>query len=413
MNYEDENGVVTKPLVKAAPRRLIEEVRRKLRVKHYSLRTEQAYLAWVRRFILANGKSHPRGMGGVEVEAFLSKLASEADVAAGTQNQALAALLFLYREVLGLDLPWMANVVRAKRPRRVPVVLARDEVQRLLAVMDGRTWLLASLLYGTGMRIMEALRLRVKDVDFAQHTIIVRDGKGGKDRHTVLPRSLVEPLQREVERARVLHEADCAAGFGEVWLPHALARKNRRAPYEFGWQYVFPSARRSRDPRTGTERRQHFDDAMLARALKRAQRAAGILKPLTAHTLRHSFATHMIEAGYDIRTVQELLGHKDVSTTQIYTHVLNRGPGGVLSPLDRPGGVSELRADYVVLVQHGLLLETLAIACGDVAHGARERFAIGVDDDNDAAALAAGLAVVAPPIAARIEHAESLRKRGR
>ena len=345
----------------------MEDVRRKLRVKHYSLRTEQAYVAWIRRFILANGKSHPRVMGGAEVEAFLSKLASEADVAAGTQNQALAALLFLYREVLGLDLPWMANVVRAKRPRRVPVVLSRGEVQLLLAVMEGRTWLLASLLYGTGMRIMEALRLRIKDVDFAQHTIIVRDGKGGKDRHTVLPRSLVEPLQREIERARVLHEADRAAGFGEVWLPHALARKNRRAAYELGWQYVFPSARRSCDPRTGIERRQHFDDAMLARALKRAQRAAGISKPLTAHTLRHSFATHMIEAGYDIRTVQELLGHKDVSTTQIYTHVLNRGPGGVLSPLDRPGGVSESRADYAVFVQHRLLLETLAITCRDVA----------------------------------------------
>jgi len=306
-------------------------------------------------------------MGGAEVEDFLSRLASEYDVAAGTQNQALAALLFLYREVLGLDLPWMESVVRAKRPRRVPVVLSADEVQRLLAAMEGRTWLLASLLYGTGMRIMEALRLRVKDVDFAHHAIIVRDGKGAKDRHTVLPRSLVEPLQREIERARVLHVADCAAGFGEVWLPHALARKNRRAAREFSWQYVFPSMRRSHDPRDGTQRRQHFDDAMLARALKRAQRAVGILKPLTAHTLRHSFATHMIESGYDIRTVQELLGHKDVSTTQIYTHVLNRGAGGVLSPLDRARGVSEPRAHYTVLVQHRFLMETLTITCCDTA----------------------------------------------
>jgi len=359
MNYEDKSREVTRAVERATPRRLMDDVRRKLRVKHYSLRTEQAYVAWIRRFILANGKRHPCAMGGVEVEAFLSRLASEHDVAAGTQNQALAALLFLYREVLSQDLPWMASVVRAKRPRRVPVVLSRDEVQRLLAVMDGRTWLLASLLYGTGMRIMEALRLRVKDIDFERHAIIVRDGKGAKDRHTVLPRLLVEPLQREVERARVLHEADRAAGFGEVWLPHALARKNPRAAHDLGWQYVFPSARRSRDPRDGAERRQHFDDAMLARALKRAQRAAGIVKPLTPHTLRHSFATHMIEAGYDIRTVQELLGHKDVSTTQIYTHVLNRGAGGVLSPLDR--GVAEPRIEYVVFVQREVVVRTVAL----------------------------------------------------
>jgi len=367
MVYERESKDVTQVATTDSPGRLMQDVRSKLRVKHYSLRTEQAYVAWIRRFILATGRRHPRAMGGAEVEKFLSSLASEYDVAAGTQNQALAALLFLYREVLGLDLPWMESVVRAKRPRRVPVVLSADEVRRLLAAMEGRTWLLASLLYGTGMRIMEALRLRVKDVDFAHHAIIVRDGKGAKDRHTVLPRSLVEPLQREIERARVLHAADCAAGFGEVWLPHALARKNRRAAREFSWQFVFPSMRRSHDPRDGTQRRQHFDDAMLARALKRAQRAVGILKPLTAHTLRHSFATHMIESGYDIRTVQELLGHKDVSTTQIYTHVLNRGAGGVLSPLDRARGVSEPRAHYTVLVQHRFLMETLTITCCDTA----------------------------------------------
>jgi len=335
MSYRGQNAGVTAVESQADKPRLIEEVRRKLRTRHYSLRTEQAYVGWIRRFILANGKRHPVGMGEVEVERFLSTLATEGNVAAGTQNQALSALLFLYRRVLRVDLPWMATVVRAKRPRRVPTVLSRDEVQRLLAAMDGRTWLLASLLYGTGMRLLECLRLRVKDIDFARNAIIVRDGKGGKDRHTVLPRKLVDPLQREVERARLRHQQDLAAGFGEVWLPHALARKYPNAPRAFGWQYVFAAARLAHDPRGGRKRRHHFDDAVLSRAIKRACQLAAISKPVSAHTLRHSFATHMIEAGYDIRTVQELLGHKDVATTQIYTHVLNRGAGGVLSPLDR------------------------------------------------------------------------------
>jgi integron integrase len=335
MSYRDGNAGVKAVESQADKPRLIEEVRRKLRTRHYSLRTEQAYVGWIRRFILANSKRHPDGMGEVEVERFLSTLATEGDVAAGTQNQALSALLFLYRHVLRVDLPWMATVVRAKRPRRVPTVLSRDEVQRLLAAMDGRTWLLASLLYGTGMRLLECLRLRVKDIDFARNAIIVRDGKGGKDRHTVLPRKLVDPLQREVERARLLHQQDLAAGFGEVWLPHALARKYPNAPRAFGWQYVFAAAKLAHDPRGGKKRRHHFDDAVLSRAIKRACQLAAIAKPVSAHTLRHSFATHMIEAGYDIRTVQELLGHKDVATTQIYTHVLNRGAAGVLSPLDR------------------------------------------------------------------------------
>jgi integron integrase len=335
MSYRGGNAGVKAVESQADKPRLIEEVRRKLRTRHYSLRTEQAYVGWIRRFILANGKRHPDGMGEVEVERFLSTLATEGNVAAGTQNQALSALLFLYRHVLRVDLPWMATVVRAKRPRRVPTVLSRDEVQRLLAAMDGRTWLLASLLYGTGMRLLESLRLRVKDIDFARNAIIVRDGKGGKDRHTVLPRKLVDPLQREVERVRLLHQRDLAAGFGEVWLPHALARKYPNAPRAFGWQYVFAAAKLAPDPRGGKKRRHHFDDAVLSRAIKRACQLAAIAKPVSAHTLRHSFATHMIEAGYDIRTVQELLGHKDVATTQIYTHVLNRGAGGVLSPLDR------------------------------------------------------------------------------
>lgn len=314
---------------------MLDEVRRRLRLKHYSLRTEEAYLGWIRRFILANGKRHPREMGVAEVEGFLTHLAVEGEVAASTQNQALSALLFLYRQVLEVDLPWLENVTRAKRPRRLPTVLARDEMRALLAQMDGRAWLLASLLYGTGMRLLECLRLRVKDLDFGRNEVTVRDGKGGKDRRTVLPQKLVEPLQREVERARGLHALDLRDGHGEAWLPHALARKYPKAAREFGWQYVFPSGQRSRDPRDGTLRRHHFDEGMLARALKRAARLAGIHKPLSAHALRHSFATHLIEDGYDIRTVQELLGHKDVATTQIYTHVLNRGGHGVLSPLDR------------------------------------------------------------------------------
>ncbi|MGN6280735.1 integron integrase [Frateuria sp.] len=315
--------------------RLLDEVRRVLRVKHYSLRTEHAYVGWIRRFILANGKLHPRDMGAAEVEAFLSALAVQGGVSPNTQSQALSALLFLYREVLAVELPWLDGVVRAKRPQRVPTVLSREETVRLLAHMDGRPWLLASLLYGTGMRLMEALRLRVKDVDFDRREITVRDGKGGKDRHTMLPGTLIDPMRREIERATQMHALDLAEGFGAVWLPHALARKYPRAAREAGWQYVFPSTKRTRDPRDGTERRHHFDDAMLSRALKRACRQAGILKPVSAHTLRHSFATHLLEAGQDIRTVQELLGHKDVATTQIYTHVLNRGGLGVVSPLDR------------------------------------------------------------------------------
>jgi integron integrase len=321
MEYASENeGVTDRPPTTPAPR-LMDEVRRRIRLKHYSLRTEQAYVAWIRRFIFANGKRHPRELGSAEVETFLSTLATVGEVAAGTQNQALSAILFLYREGLRINLPWLKNVVRAKRPRRVPVVLALDEVTRLLAAMDGRTWLLASLLYGTGMRLMECLRLRVKDIDFARNEIVVRDGKGGKDRRTMLPRTLVEPLQREMERARQLHACDLAAGFGEARLPHALARKYPRAAREFGWQFVFPSTQRSRDPLDGSERRHHFDDAILSRALKRARSVAAIAKPLSAHTLRHSFATHLLEAGYDLRTIQELLGHTTLATTQLYTGV--------------------------------------------------------------------------------------------
>lgn len=331
MSYAGENGGVT--AVKAP--RLLDQVRARLRLRHYSLRTEQAYIGWTRRFILANGKRHPRDMGAAEVEAFLTALATDGKVAPGTQNQALSSLLFLYREVLGVDLPWMETMVRAKRPRRVPVVLSRDEVVRLLARLDGQYALMASLLYGAGMRLMEAIRLRVKDVDFARNEICVRDGKGGKDRRVPLPQKIQEALRQQVERVKVIHREDLDAGFGAVWLPHALARKYPSAPRELGWQYVFPAAQRSRDPRDGEERRHHVDESSLQRAVKAAHHRAGIVKPATCHTLRHSFATHLLEAGQDIRTIQELLGHKDVATTQIYTHVLNRGGMGVVSPLDR------------------------------------------------------------------------------
>ncbi|ODV10086.1 MAG: integrase [Rhodanobacter sp. SCN 68-63] len=331
MSYAGENEDVTG--VKAP--RLLDQVRARLRLRHYSLRTEQAYIGWIRRFILANGKRHPRDMGAAEVEAFLTALATDGKVAPGTQNQALSSLLFLYREVLGVDLPWMETMVRAKRPRRVPVVLSRDEVVRLLARLDGQYALMASLLYGAGMRLMEAIRLRVKDVDFARNEICVRDGKGGKDRRVPLPQKIQEALRQQVERVRVIHREDLDAGFGAVWLPHALARKYPSAPRELGWQYVFPAAQRSRDPRGGKERRHHVDESSLQRAVKGARHRAGIVKPATCHTLRHSFATHLLEAGQDIRTIQELLGHKDVATTQIYTHVLNRGGMGVVSPLDR------------------------------------------------------------------------------
>jgi integron integrase len=317
-------------------RRLLDLVRDRIRLRHYSLRTERAYVSWVRRFIIANGRRHPRELGGAEVERFLTELAARDDVASGTQNQALAALLFLYREVLGIKLPWMEDVVRAKRPRRLPVVLSRGEVDRLLGAMEGSTRLMASLLYGTGMRLMECTRLRVKDVDFERNEIVVREGKGDKDRRVPLPQSLREDLRRAIERALMLHRHDLADGFGEVHLPHALAKKYPTAAREAGWQFVFPSAQRSADPRTGRTRRHHVDDSSLQRAVKRARTLSGITKAATCHTLRHSFATHLLEAGQDIRTVQELLGHKDLGTTQIYTHVLGRGAGAVLSPLDRP-----------------------------------------------------------------------------
>lgn len=335
MSYHPKDAVVSGSQDKEARAPgLLERVRECCRVRHYSLRTERAYVDWIRRFVVANGKRHPRDMGAAEVEAFLSRLATRDDVAASTQNQALSALLFLYREVLGIQLPWMESVVRAKRPQKIPAVLSRAEVMRLLALMDGQVALMASLLYGTGMRLMECVRLRVQDVGFDRNEICVRNGKGGKDRRVPLPRRLRERLLEQVERVRVQHGQDLAAGAGEVYLPHALARKYPNAGHEFCWQYVFPSPRESKDPRSGKRRRHHVDEGVLQRAVKVARDKAGIDKPASCHTLRHSFATHLLESGQDIRTVQELMGHKDVSTTQIYTHVLGRGANGVLSPLD-------------------------------------------------------------------------------
>lgn len=335
MSYQDERTPIQGDGGGVPRQRLLEEVRARLRLKHYSLRTEKAYVYWIRRYIRANGLRHPRELDGVAVEAFLSQLATRDRVSASTQNQALSALLFLYREVLGIKLPWMENVVRAKHPRKLPVVLSKGEVAMLLRQLSGRDWLMASLLYGSGLRLMECARLRVKDVDLARNEITVRDGKGGKDRKTVLPASLREPLLRQVEAARVLHAADLDAGFGAVSLPFALARKYPSAPRELAWQYVFPAVRRGVDPLDGAHKRHHIDEKVLQRAVRRAAQASGFRKPVSPHTLRHCFATHLLESGSDIRTVQELLGHKDVATTQIYTHVLNRGPGGVISPLDR------------------------------------------------------------------------------
>ena len=317
------------------PPKLLDQVRDRIRVKHYSIRTETQYVQWVRRFILFHGKKHPRDMGAPEVEAFLTHLAVEGNVAAATQNQALSALLFLYREVLAIDLPWLNDVTRAKRPQRMPVVLTREETRAVLDRMTGVYGLMARLLYGTGMRLMECVRLRVKDVDFARREILIRDGKGAKDRVTMLPDSVVGALQDHLQQRRALFDDDRQKGKATVYMPDALARKYPNAPTEWGWQYIFPSGSYSTDPRSGAERRHHLDEKLLQRAMKRAVQASGLAKPATPHTLRHSFATHLLEAGYDIRTVQELLGHSDVSTTMIYTHVLNKGGRGVTSPLDR------------------------------------------------------------------------------
>jgi integron integrase len=313
---------------------LLDRVRDKIRLKHYSIRTETAYVDWVRRFVNFHHRRHPRELGPEHVEAFLSHLAVQRNVAASTQNQAKSALLFLYKEVLGSELPWLDNVETAKRPQRLPVVLTRTEVDAVLSRMHGTNSLIARLLYGSGLRLMEAVRLRVKDLELECCEILVRDGKGAKDRVTMLPSSLVDTLRAHLVLVRELHAQDVAAGLPGVYLPYALDRKYPNAPREWAWQYVFPSDRLSVDPRSGLRRRHHVDEQNVQRAMRQAIRDAGVAKFATPHTLRHSFATHLLQNGYDIRTVQELLGHSDVSTTMIYTHVLNRGGRAVLSPLD-------------------------------------------------------------------------------
>jgi len=316
------------------PPKLLDQIRTLCRLKHYSIRTEQTYVDWAKRYILFHHKRHPREMGAPEVRAFLEHLAVHGKVAASTQNQALNALAFLYHQVLEQDLGDLGEVFRAKKPQRLPTVLTRCEVQRLLGNLDGTYRLIARLLYGTGMRLLEGLRLRVKDLDFEQHVILVRDGKGEKDRVTMLPDALVPDLRAHLDRVKQLHDADLAAGHGRVYLPYALEEKYPNANREWAWQYVFPAKSLSTDPRSGEVRRHHVNETSLQRAIKIAVRQARLTKPASCHTLRHSFATHLLENGYDIRTVQELLGHKDVATTQIYTHVLNRPGLAVRSPLD-------------------------------------------------------------------------------
>jgi integron integrase len=316
--------------------RLLDQVRDKIRALHYSLRTEETYVHWIKRFILFHGKRHPREMGEAEVGAFLTHLATEGHVAASTQNLALASLLFLYRDVFDRDLPWIKDVVRAKRPRRLPTVLSRREVDALLGHLDdSEASLVVRLLYGTGMRLMEGVRLRVGDVDFDRRQITVHMGKGGKDRVTVLPKALVEPLQQQLEARRKRYELERAAHEVGVWMPEALERKYPNSGTEWIWQFVFAAAHATRDPRSGARRRHHLDESTVQRKVRKAAQRAGIAKHVSPHTLRHSFATHLLENGYDIRTVQELLGHSDLETTMIYTHVLNRGGKGVVSPLDR------------------------------------------------------------------------------
>ncbi len=317
------------------PPRLLEQLRNRIRLRHYSVRTERTYAHWVTRYVAFHGMRHPGEMGAGEITAFLSSLATDRNVAASTQNQALSALLFLYKEVLGMDLPWLDEVRRAKKPRHLPTVMTQAEVRAVLAHLEGVNGLLARLLYGTGMRLMEGVRLRVKDLELERREVVVRHGKGGRDRVTVLPEALVGPLREHLARVREWFLADRARELPGVELPHAYGRKNPNAGKLWGWQWVFPARELSIDPRTDIRRRHHLHEQGLQRAISRAAHAAGIAKPVSTHTLRHSFATHLMEAGYDIRTVQELLGHKDVSTTMIYTHVLNRGGRGVVSPLDR------------------------------------------------------------------------------
>jgi integron integrase len=315
--------------------RLLDRVRMAVRLRHLSRRTERAYVGWIRRFVVFHGKRHPAELGPEHVTAFLSALATRHRVASSTQNQALAALLFLFRVVLGREMPWLDDVVRAKRPSRLPVVLSRAEVVTVLSALDGDRRLAATLLYGAGLRLLECLRLRVKDVDFARAQLVVRSGKGDRDRVTVLPQACQAALRHHLERVRAQHERDLRRGAGWTELPYAFARKAAGAGREWPWQWVFPATRTYRDAASGERRRHHLHETVLQDAVRRAARSSGLAKRVTCHTFRHSFATHLLEDGYDIRTVQTLLGHRDVRTTMVYTHVLGRGPAGVMSPVDR------------------------------------------------------------------------------
>ncbi|MEJ2151606.1 MAG: integron integrase [Gemmatimonadota bacterium] len=332
----DDRGPVPEPTTEAAskPPRLLEQVRAAIRMHGYSPRTEKAYIGWIRRFVRFHGTRHPRELGEAEVTAFLTHLAVERKVSASTQNQALSALLFLYGKVLRIELRWLDDLVRARRPARLPVVLTRSEVASVLDHLEGTPWIMASLLYGAGLRVLECARLRVKDVDLERREILVRDGKGRRDRVTLLPEALRIDLREHIEDVRRQHQRDLARGRGSVELPTAIERKYPRAPWEWGWQWIFPATRFYLDPGTGRRRRHHLHQSVLQKAVKSAVRTAGLAKPASCHTFRHSFATHLLEDGYDIRTIQELLGHRDVTTTMIYTHVLNRGGRGVRSPLD-------------------------------------------------------------------------------
>ena len=316
------------------PKKLLQRASDKFRLKHYSIRTEKSYISWIRRYILFHGKRHPEGMGRREIEAFLTHLAVNRRVSASTQNQAFNALLFLYREVLGIEIDGPIQSVRAKRSQNVPTVMSLEETSKIFKALEGTHRLMAMLLYGCGLRLMECVRLRVKDVDFSMNQIVVRNGKGAKDRVTIFPENVRSSLERHLERVRLMHKDDLAKGHGCVYLPGALARKYRNAEREWIWQYVFPSKNLSKDPRSGKIRRHHINESTLQKAVKKAVKLAGISKRVTCHTFRHSFATHLLEDGYDIRTVQELLGHNDLATTMIYTHVLNKGGRAVRSPLD-------------------------------------------------------------------------------
>lgn len=318
----------------ASQPRLLDRVIAALRARHYSKRTEQAYLHWIKRYIYFHQKRHPAEMGELEMNTFLSHLALKENVSASTQNQALSALLFLYRYVLNREIGKIGEVIRARKPKRLPVVLTPNETKAVLANLSGEKWLMASLLYGAGLRLIECLRLRIQDVDFARMEIAVRDGKGGKDRIVMLPTSLVQPLQEHLSKVKKIHEQDLTDGWGRVQLPNALHRKYPNAPKEWRWQWMFPQEKRWKNTKTGEQGRHHIHETILQRAVKVAVQRAGIVKRAGCHTFRHSFATHLLENGYDIRTIQELLGHKDLNTTMIYTHILNKGGKGVRSPLD-------------------------------------------------------------------------------